>query len=130
MRTPLRLGGLLGFVGGFLFAYQRSSRTSAFPFLKNMGVINWAALDLFQSDSGAGRRTSVKTNWTEKKWRPGSPKVFLSMADQTNPSGSRVLHTEILRSRSSNSVRGFLVYAILKYTYRAHCRSFPYVRHY
>ncbi|KXN86570.1 NADH-ubiquinone oxidoreductase 21 kDa subunit [Leucoagaricus sp. SymC.cos] len=25
MRTPLRLGGLLGFVGGFLLAYQRSS---------------------------------------------------------------------------------------------------------
>ncbi len=26
LRTSLRLGGLLGFVGGFLFAYQRSSR--------------------------------------------------------------------------------------------------------
>jgi hypothetical protein len=26
LKTPLRLGGLLGFVGGFLFAYQRSSR--------------------------------------------------------------------------------------------------------
>jgi len=25
MRTPLRLGGLLGFIGGFLMAYQRSS---------------------------------------------------------------------------------------------------------
>ncbi|KAJ3475699.1 hypothetical protein NLI96_g11666 [Meripilus lineatus] len=25
LRTPLRLGGFLGFVGGFLFAYQRSS---------------------------------------------------------------------------------------------------------
>lgn len=25
MRTSLRLGGLLGFVGGFLMAYQRSS---------------------------------------------------------------------------------------------------------
>lgn len=25
MRTPLRLGGVLGFVGGFLLAYQRSS---------------------------------------------------------------------------------------------------------
>lgn len=25
MRTPLRLGGLLGFFGGFLLAYQRSS---------------------------------------------------------------------------------------------------------
>ncbi|PSR76143.1 hypothetical protein PHLCEN_2v8641 [Hermanssonia centrifuga] len=25
LRTPLRLGGLLGFVGGFLLAYQRSS---------------------------------------------------------------------------------------------------------
>ncbi|KAF7798678.1 hypothetical protein EIP86_009902 [Pleurotus ostreatoroseus] len=28
LRTPLRLGGLLGFVGGFLLAYQRSSGTS------------------------------------------------------------------------------------------------------
>lgn len=26
LRTGLRLGGFLGFVGGFLFAYQRSSR--------------------------------------------------------------------------------------------------------
>jgi hypothetical protein len=26
MKTSLRLGGLLGFVGGFLLAYQRSSR--------------------------------------------------------------------------------------------------------
>ena len=25
MRTSLRLGGLLGFIGGFLMAYQRSS---------------------------------------------------------------------------------------------------------
>ncbi|KAA1468833.1 hypothetical protein DENSPDRAFT_772002 [Dentipellis sp. KUC8613] len=25
LRTPLRLGGLLGFIGGFLLAYQRSS---------------------------------------------------------------------------------------------------------
>lgn len=25
-RTALRLGGFLGFVGGFMFAYQRSSR--------------------------------------------------------------------------------------------------------
>ena len=128
MRTPLRLGGLLGFGGGFLFAYQRSSRTSASPFLKNIGVIDWAALDLLQSDSGAGQRTSAKTSWTEKKWRPGSPKVFLSMADQTNPSGSRVLHTEILPSRSSNSVRRFLAYAILKYTDKIHYRPLPHVR--
>lgn len=28
MRTSLRLGGLLGFFGGFLLAYQRSSGTS------------------------------------------------------------------------------------------------------
>lgn len=27
MRTSLRLGGFLGFVGGFLLAYQRSSGT-------------------------------------------------------------------------------------------------------
>lgn len=27
LRTPMRLGGLLGFVGGFLLAYQRSSGT-------------------------------------------------------------------------------------------------------
>ena len=40
MRTPLRLGGLLGFVGGFLFAYQRSSRTFAFPFPRDIGVVD------------------------------------------------------------------------------------------
>ena len=28
LRTPLRLGGMLGFIGGFLLAYQRSSSMS------------------------------------------------------------------------------------------------------
>lgn len=32
LRGPLRLGGFLGFIGGFLLAYQRSSSTS-FSFL-------------------------------------------------------------------------------------------------
>jgi hypothetical protein len=31
MRTALRLGGFLGFVGGFLLAYQRSSRKQNLP---------------------------------------------------------------------------------------------------
>lgn len=32
MKTTLRVGGLMGFVGGFLFAYQRSSCAFEFPF--------------------------------------------------------------------------------------------------
>lgn len=34
MRTALRLGGFLGFVGGFLLAYQRSSRKQIIPIVR------------------------------------------------------------------------------------------------
>lgn len=38
LRTPLRLGGFLGFVGGFLFAYQRSSREYNLSFV-SLGIL-------------------------------------------------------------------------------------------
>ncbi|KAI0954012.1 hypothetical protein AcV7_007373 [Taiwanofungus camphoratus] len=60
LRTHLRLGGLLGFVGGFLMAYQRSSCKYILflPFI--------VAYFFRQSDSGDGPRTSVRRPWTAR----------------------------------------------------------------
>lgn len=59
MRTSLRLGGLLGFVGGFLMAYQRSScKLHCHDYLISV------AHTVFKSDSGVGQRTNAKKRWT------------------------------------------------------------------
>lgn len=56
MRTPLRLGGLLGFCGGFLLAYQRSS-----GLLENLVQSYFETSYIYnpQHVSGVGRKISA-----------------------------------------------------------------------
>jgi hypothetical protein len=61
MRVPLRLGGFLGFVGGFLFAYQRSS-----GLFRINSLLQSSLLCHRQHVSGVGQRISARLNETLK----------------------------------------------------------------
>ena len=60
MKASLRLGGVLGFVGGFLMAYQRSS--CEFTHLIT-SLVSYVCAET-KSDSGAGQKTNGKKRWT------------------------------------------------------------------
>jgi len=67
------------------------------------------SLELFnlQSDSGDGRRTSVKPLWIWSSSGLGLRKAYLCMASLTSRSGSRKPHTATLFSLNSSSVSSF-----------------------
>ena len=101
IRTSLRLGGLLGFVGGFLLAYQRSSC----GFTVAVVYVSSCSRMVIQSVSGVGRKISGRKTWIWPSSPNGRRRASLSMANQTNPSGYKAWLTEIQSSLNSNSVR-------------------------
>ena len=101
IRSQLRLGGVLGFVGGFLMAYQRSScELSTFVLDENVTHVTLGN----KSGSGAGPRTSGRRRRTLRSFQIVPSAAFLSTASQTSLSGFRERHTATLRSLNSNSV--------------------------
>jgi hypothetical protein len=80
MRTAYRLGGVLGFVGGFLLAYQRSTSVYSPVPLKM-----WLNYLLCQNVSGVGPKTKEKKNVTLRSSvsEPGKASPFTVIP--TNP---------------------------------------------
>lgn len=100
LRTSLRLGGFLGFVGGFLMAYQRSSCACC-------GSLYLTSINMFfsrQSVFGAGQRTSGKKKGIWQNFRYVHGKASLCMVNLINRCGYKVQRTTILLSLNLNFV--------------------------
>jgi len=100
IKVPLKLGGLLGFLGGFMFAYQRSSSECHCRDLSEICKFLCA-----QCDSGAGPKTNVRQKWIYKNFGNARRKAYLCTAHHLNQIGYNRLLTGILNGHNSNFVR-------------------------
>ena len=71
LRTTLRLGGFMGFLGGFMLAYQRSSGTS--PCASDVARLTFASTARFWGWSENKREEELDRLEMEERTRKGLP---------------------------------------------------------
>lgn len=103
LRTTLRLGGFMGFIGGFLFAYQNSSCK------RFLGIHRNCISPHHKSASGAGPRTNVRRTWTSQSSGNASPKEIPCIPSLLSHRGYKTLPTVTPYGPNSNSVSAHLV---------------------
>jgi hypothetical protein len=99
-RATLRVGGVLGFFGGFLFAYQRSSCQFSHSIVDIAGL----TFAYGKSDSGGGLKTNERKKGISKNSVSLPMKVNLSTANPLNRNGCKELHIGILHFLNLNFV--------------------------